>query len=109
MCFLSFFAVKKNKKFRKNYEISPAKRREGRIIIQTTFGLFVSSKIKVQNVKLWNLPLADRFLESEKGEKKHISILEYQEIRKLTPTVSLSRLNKAWERDEKSKTKPIST
>jgi len=50
------------KKFRENYEISPAIRRDGRIIIQTTFGLFVSSKIKVKNVKLRNPLKADELL-----------------------------------------------
>ena len=74
LCELGTFAgFLKIKKFRKNHEISPAKRREGRIIVQTTFGLFVSSKIKVKSVKLRNPPPADDFLVKREADKRVLS------------------------------------
>jgi hypothetical protein len=42
----------------------------GRIIVQTTFGLFVSSKIKVKSVKLRDSLMADGLL--EKLERREI-------------------------------------
>ena len=61
------------RKITKKLEFSPAKNRDGRIIVQTTFGLFVSSKIKVKSVKLRNPPPADDFLVKREADKRVLS------------------------------------
>jgi len=55
-------AISAVKKTWKNYGISPTCPYLTGKIVQTTFGLFGSSKIKVQSVKFRYLPLADGFL-----------------------------------------------